>query len=98
SPLLFGPSWLLGMAAIACLLIYIAMPMPPSPVSFPNMAVLTSLVQAANLAYGTGSFSQILIFRIQEVSAICPLHVFIFPRTLGLFMLGAVIWRSGLVK
>ncbi len=97
-PFLFGPSWLLGIAAAACLLLYIAMPMLPPPVYFPNVARLTSLVQAANHAYGTGNFIQILEFRIQEVKDIFPLHVFIFPRTLGLFLLGAIIWRSGLVK
>jgi uncharacterized protein len=72
--------------------------MLPSPVSFPDVAGLTSLVQAANHVYGTGNFTQVLEFRIHEIRDIFPLHVFIFPRTLGLFLLGAIIWRSGLVK
>jgi uncharacterized protein len=97
-PILFGPGWLLGTAAGTCLLLYIAMPMLPSPASFPDVAGLTALVQAANHAYGTGTFTQILEFRTQEVKDIFPLHVFILPRTLGLFLLGAIIWRSGLVK
>jgi uncharacterized protein len=97
-PFLLGPAWLLGMAAVACLLIYITMPLLPPPIHFPNLAELTILVQAANHAYGTRGFSQVLAFRIHEVRSIFPLHVFILPRTLGLFMLGAVIWRSGLVK
>ncbi len=59
---------------------------------------MKSLVQAANRAYGTGTFTQILEFRVHEVKDMFPLHVFIFPRTLGLFLLGAFIWRSGLVK
>ncbi|HJR55872.1 MAG TPA: DUF418 domain-containing protein [Rhizomicrobium sp.] len=97
-PVLFGPTWLLGVAAAGCLLIYIIMPLLPPPVSFPAEAGLASLVQAANHAYGTGSFRAVLAFRIHEVSSIFPLHVFIMPRTLGLFMLGAVIWRTGLVR
>lgn len=97
-PILFAPTWLLGLAAAACLLLYVAMPMLPSPVSFPDVVGLTGLIQAANHAYGAGSFIQILEFRIQEVKNIFPLHVFIFPRTLGLFLLGAIIWPSGLVK
>jgi uncharacterized protein len=97
-PLLFGPPWLLGAAATVCLLIYLAMPLLPSPVAFPGPAGVANLVRAANDVYGIGSFRQILAFRISEVSSIFPLHVFILPRTLGLFMLGAVIWRSGLVK
>jgi uncharacterized protein len=97
-PILFCPRWLLGIAAAACLLLYTAMPSLPAPISFPDVAGLTNLVQAANHAYGTGSFFQILEFRIHEVKDIFPLHVFIFPRTLGLFLLGAIIWRSDLVK
>jgi uncharacterized protein len=27
-----------------------------------------------------------------------PLHVFIFPRTLGLILLGACLWRSGAIR
>ena len=97
-PFLFGPKWLLGSAATACLLIYLAMPLLPPPVVFPGPAGITNLVHAANDVYGVGSFWQVLSFRISEVRSIFPLHVFILPRTLGLFMLGAVIWRSGLVK
>jgi len=97
-PILFFPGWPLGIAAAVCLLLYAVMPMLPSPVSFPDVAGLTRLVQAANHAYGTGNFTRILEFRIQEVKDIIPLHVLIFPRTLGLFLLGAIIWRSGLIK
>lgn len=96
-PILFSPGWLLGIAATAFLVLYIAMPMLPAPVSFPDVAGITSLIQAANHAYGTGNFIQIFEFRIREVKDIFPLHVFIFPRTLGLFLLGAIIWRSGLI-
>jgi uncharacterized protein len=97
-PLLFGPAWLLGVGAVACFLVYITMPLLASPVYFPNFAELTSLVQAANHAYGTGGFGQVLTFRIHEVKSIFPLHVLVLPRTLGLFMMGAVVWRSDLVK
>ncbi len=38
-----------------------------------------------------------LAFRIGELPAIFPLHVMVFPRTVGLFLLGAALWRSGIV-
>ena len=61
-------------------------------------AWLARRVSEATLTYGSGSFSDILAFRIHEIGAIAPLHLWIFPRTLGLFLLGAFIWRSGVLR
>jgi uncharacterized protein len=35
-------------------------------------------------------------FEIGEISAILPLHGFVFPRTVALMLLGAFTWRSGI--
>jgi len=52
----------------------------------------------ARSVYATGSFSEVLSFRLGELRAIAPLHVWIFPRTIALFLLGAFIWRTGVVQ
>jgi uncharacterized protein len=40
----------------------------------------------------------VLAFRIREIPAIVPLHVLIFPRTIALFLFGALAWRSGILR
>jgi len=52
----------------------------------------------ANQVYATAGFAQVLAFRLAEIGAIAPLHLWIFPRTLGLFLLGIGIWRSGVLR
>ena len=42
--------------------------------------------------------SEILAFRIEEVRYIAPLHVYVLPRTLGLFLLGAWVWRTNFFR
>jgi uncharacterized protein len=74
------------------------MPLLPPVVAFPHWSWLLSHIGAADRIYGSGNFSQILAFRIDEVNAILPLHVFIFPRTVGLFVLGMLTWRMGIVQ
>ena len=39
-----------------------------------------------------------LAFRIHEVPAIFPLHIMVFPRTAALFLVGAIAWRSGILR
>jgi hypothetical protein len=53
-------------------------------------------VRVANEVYASGTFLEVLQFRIREVPAFLPLHSYVFPRTLGLFLLGALSWRMGL--
>ena len=55
-------------------------------------------VAEARSVYGTGTFSDILAFRIREVPSILPLHVSVFPRTVSLFLFGAYVWRTGLLQ
>ena len=39
-----------------------------------------------------------LAFRLRELPLFAPLHAFIFPRTIGLFLLGAFAWRTGILR
>jgi uncharacterized protein len=97
-PFLHGPRWLVAGAALLLLALYVAMPLLPPIVSLPGSAAMAVLVADATRAYGTGGFSDVLTFRIREVPAIFPLHVMVFPRTVGLFLLGVLAWRSGILR
>jgi uncharacterized protein len=97
-PFLFGSKRVLALGAAFFLLLYLAMPLLPTVVAFPDSQGLANHVRAAERIYGTGRFDQILAFRIEEARALLPLHIFIFPRTVGLFLLGALAWGTGLVR
>lgn len=97
-PLLYGPRWLLAAAAALSLGLYLASPWLPSPISFPDGGWIAYHVERARQAYGGGSFMEILAFRIEEVRYIAPLHVYVLPRTLGLFLLGAWVWRTNFFR
>jgi uncharacterized protein len=96
-PVLFAPRWLLAISSFALLGLYFT-GLLTWLVPLPEAAWLARRVSEATLTYGSGSFSDILAFRIHEIGAIAPLHLWIFPRTLGLFLLGAFIWRSGVLR
>ena len=96
-PFLFGSRRMLALGSTFFLLLYLAMPLLPAVVALPDTASLTIHVRTAERIYGSGSFGQILAYRIDEAWAFLPLHVPIFPRTVGLFLLGALAWRTGLV-
>jgi uncharacterized protein len=96
-PLLFGPRWLLGIAAATFLLLYLALQVwMPSGV-FPDFVVLTQDVAKANRIYATGGFIDVLASRLQEIPLFVSLHIYMFSRTIGLFLLGAFAWRAGLL-
>lgn len=97
-PLLFGPRWLLAFSAVAFLLLYLALQVwMPSGV-FPDFVVLTQDVANADRIYATGGFADVLAFRLREIPLIIPLHIYVFARTIGLFLLGAFAWRAGLLR
>jgi uncharacterized protein len=97
-PFLFGPRRLLAISAAAFLLLYLApQRWMPSGV-FPDFVVLTQDVADANRIYATGGFADVQAFRLREILLIIPLHIYIFARTVGLFLLGAFAWRTGLLR
>jgi uncharacterized protein len=97
-PFLFGPRWLLAVAALAFLVLYLAMQAFPPSGLFPETDTIRQHVAEATRIYATGGFFDVLAFRLHEIPLIFPLHVFIFPRTIGLFLLGALAWRTGIVR
>jgi len=97
-PFLFGPRLLVPVAAAALLIIFLIGPFLPSITQFPDGRWIAQHIETATRIYGSGSFSEVLAFRVAEVGAIAPLHVSVFPRTLGLFLLGAFVWRTGFFR
>jgi uncharacterized protein len=97
-PFLFGPRWLLAVAALASLGLYLAMQAFPPSGWWPSTAALRQDVAEAHRTYATGGFLDVLAFRLRELPLFFPLHVFIFPRTIGLFLLGAFAWRTGILR
>jgi uncharacterized protein len=97
-PLLYGPRWLPAAGAALSLALYLASPWLPPPISFPDGAWIAHHVERARQVYGDGSFMEIFAFRIEEVRYIAPLHVYVLPRTLGLFLLGAWVWRTNFFR
>lgn len=96
-PFLFGPRWLVGVGALAFLALYLSdylFRLVPLPDKF---WIAQHVIEAARV-YGAGGFAEILWFRLSEISAIAPLHVWIFPRTLALFLIGAFVWRTGVLQ
>jgi uncharacterized protein len=97
-PLLFGPRWLLAVAALASLGLYLEMQVFPPPGLWPGTAAIAQDVIDANRIYATGGFLDVLAFRLREIPLFAALHVYIFPRTIGLFLLGAFAWRTGILR
>lgn len=97
-PFLFAPRWLLALAALVFLALYLAMQAFPPAGFFPSRAAIWQDVMDANRIYATGGFLDVLAFRLREIPLIASLHAFVFLRTIGLFLVGALAWRSGVVQ
>jgi len=96
-PFLLGPRWLLAAGALLFLALYLIMPLLPQVVSWPTATWMADHIAEARNVYGAGNFWDVLAFRIREVPSIFPLHVFVFPRTVALFLFGALAWRTGIL-
>jgi uncharacterized protein len=70
----------------------------PPPGLWPGTAALARDAAEAHRIYPTGSFLDVLAFRLREIPLIATLHVYIFPRTIGLLLLGAFAWRIGILR
>ena len=97
-PLLFGPSWVPAAVGLALLLVFIASPFLPPIATMPSRYWMGQTVAEATQVYGSGGFAEVLAFRIRELPGFLPLHLFIFPRTVALMLIGAAVWRAGLIK
>jgi uncharacterized protein len=96
-PFLFGPRWLVGISSLAFLSFYLSGYLFRLVPPFDKFWIAQHVIEATRV-YGTGGLSEILSFQLAELAAIAPLHVWIFPRTLALFLLGAFVWRTGVLQ
>ena len=97
-PFLSGPRWLLTLSALAFLALYLAMQAFPPAGLFPSRAAIWRDVMDANRIYATGGLLDVSAFRLREIPLIASLHAFVFLRTIGLFLVGALAWRSGILQ
>jgi uncharacterized protein len=74
------------------------MPLMGLKIWWPDTATFQRAVDEANRVYATGGFGDIWTISLDELPLWLPLHEYIFPRTVGLFFLGAFAWRSGMFK
>ena len=97
-PFLFGPRWLIVIAALASFGVYLGMQAFPPPGLWPGTAALAQDAAEAHRIYPTAGLLDVLAFRLREIPLIAVLHAYIFPRTIGLFLLGALVWRTGMLR
>jgi uncharacterized protein len=97
-PFLYAPAWVLAAASAGLLAFYVAMPLLQLPIPWPAAATLQQHVAEANRIYASGGIGEIWRFSLRELPYLVLLHVYIFPRTVALFFLGAFLWRIGLPR
>jgi uncharacterized protein len=97
-PFLYAPAWLLAAAFAGLLAFYVGMPLLHLPISWPDAATLQQHVAEASRVYASGGVGEIWRFSLRELPLLALLHVYIFPRTVALFFLGAFLWRTGLLR
>jgi uncharacterized protein len=95
---LSGPSWLPLAAGAALLAVFVAAPFLPPVARMPDSFWMINNVSEAARINSSGGFGEILSFRIKELLGILPLHLFIFPRTVALMLLGAAAWRQDVFR
>jgi uncharacterized protein len=95
---LFGSTRLLAVAGGALIAVFIAAPFLPPIAALPSRSWMIQHVAEAARIYSSGGFNEVLAFRVRELPAILPLHLFMFPRTVALMLIGAAVWRAGLFR
>ena len=97
-PMLRMPRWLLGAAAACALALHIVLSVSPPLISMPISSALASHVAFASDVYPSGTFLEVWRLSVSELPLLLPLHLSLFPRTVSLFLLGAFVWKCGVVQ
>jgi uncharacterized protein len=97
-PFLFGPSRLPAFAGAVLLVLFIISSFLPQVASMPGRSWMTQDIADAARIYGSGGFAEVQAFRVHELPGLLPLHVFMFPRTVALMLIGIAAWRAGLFR
>ncbi len=97
-PWMHARRWVLAVSSAAFLLLYAEAPLMPQVFVWPGDSQLVTAVDVAQRVYPTCTLADCWQQNVRELPLILPLHVFIFPRTLGLILLGVWSWRSGAIR
>lgn len=97
-PFLFCRLRTLTLVATTLLALFLVSSLLPPIAPMPSKAWMTATVAEATRIYGSGGFAEVLAFRLHELSGFLPLHLFMFPRTVALMLIGAAAWRAGLFR
>ena len=98
-PFLYASNRVLIATCVMGLLVYAAMPIwLPDSFYWLDEAGLRQHVQVATSVYASGTWSEVVRFNISEIPLIVTLLLFVAPRTFALFLLGALAWRTGLLR
>jgi uncharacterized protein len=95
---LFTSKMWLGIFSLLFASAYVILPYLNLPLPSLNPAWIHVHLSQANVVYKYGTFRQILSFEFHELPELLPLHIYVLPRTVALFLFGAFSWRSGVVK
>ena len=97
-PFLFCRLRVLTLVGTMLLAVFLVASFLPEIVPMPSRAWMTQNLAEATRIYGSGSFADVLAFRVHELPGFLPLHVFMFPRTVALMLIGAAVWRADLLR
>ena len=97
-PFLFWQSWVPAVVGTALLAVFVVSSHLPPIASMPSRSWMTQNVAEAMRIYGSGGFAEVLAFRVHELPGLLPLHLFMFPRTVALMLIGAALWRAGVFR
>jgi uncharacterized protein len=97
-PFLFCRLRILTLVGTALLAVFLVASFLPELAPMPSRAWMRQNVAEAMRIYGSGGFAEVLAFRIHELPGFLPLHVAMFPRTVGLMLIGAAAWRGDLFR
>lgn len=91
-----GPSrllrWAFALFAISVLLSLLPWPAIPDP------GMLAIENEVASRIYSSGTWLEIRDYSLRELEITQPMLLYLHPQTLGLFLLGAWAWRTGLLR
>jgi uncharacterized protein len=85
-------------AAMGFLALYALGPVHLYPNLWLDSVALKHHVDLANQIYPSGGLLEVRRFSLQELPLLLPLHFYVFPRTIALFLLGAWVWKVGVLK
>lgn len=95
--LLLANATVFGLAMLA-LALFIFPNLQPWALDWFELDTLRDAVQQANQIYANGSHAEVWQHNVAELPLVLRLHLFILPRTVGLFLLGIWLYRIDIVQ